>query len=294
ERDTRADHTFSSGEPGFTWPNERLEPIAAQLPRRAVYGQRARDVKIRLRHERLGTKVPVRPLPQELLGSHSDEPDSRAARVFARIEERREELRGARVQRVRARDFPAGRVRASQRPEVREPDGDRDSPAGAEALPLESREDLACQSPNPLQDEVGVERVHLEGLLLADRFRLPVVRDDAVGEPARLGVEILAPAAEPLDELADLEPTKVADGTDVPLVQLRLGLGADPGDDADAHRIEKRLNLVGRDHRLATGLADVRGCLRHELVGAEADRAREPLAFGDLALERARALHTAF
>src|SRR5262245_52868781 len=105
-------------------------------------------------------------------------------------------------------------MRARQRPEVSEAHGDRDGPAGAKALALEPREGLARQPAHALEDEGGVQRVHLERLLLADRLRLPLVRDGAVGKTAGLRVEILAPAAEPLRQLSHLDGGEVADGAD--------------------------------------------------------------------------------
>src|SRR5262249_9499311 len=121
-------------------------------------------------------------------------------------------------------------------------------------------------------------------------LRLPLVGDDAVGEPARLGVKIVAPAAEPLVEPSSVEGTQVLDHADAVLVELRLGLRADAGNDADAHRSEKGLDFVRRHDGQAVGLLEVRGDLRHELVGAQTDRAPDTLAFDDLALERPRAL----
>jgi len=59
-------------------------------------------------------------------------------------------------------------------------------------------------------------------------------------------VEILAPAAEPVGELTELEPAQVTDGANAPLVQLGLRLGADAGDDADAQRIEEGLDVLER------------------------------------------------
>src|SRR5262250_3996145 len=105
-----------------------------------------------------------RVLPQELLRSDPDQSDFRPARVFPSVEERREELRRTGVECPCARDVLAGRVGAGQGPEVREANGDRDGPARAKALALESRKHLVRQRVDTLKDELHVERVHLEGL----------------------------------------------------------------------------------------------------------------------------------
>jgi hypothetical protein len=110
------------------------------------------------------------------------------------------------------------------------------------------------------------------------------------GEAARLGLEIFAPAAEPLGELSALELAKVAHGADATLVQLGLGLRPDARDDTDDHRIEERLDVLWPDDREAVGLLEVRRDLGDELVRAQAHGARESLALGDFALERLHAL----
>src|SRR5207245_7594301 len=102
------------------------------------------------------------------------------------------------------------RVGAGQRAEVGEADGDGDGAKRAKALAPEAHEDLAGEGPNALEDEGRIQRVHLERLLLADRLRLPLVGDEAIGEPVGPGVEGLAPAAKPLRELSDLESAQVA------------------------------------------------------------------------------------
>src|SRR5512132_3059365 len=176
---------------------------------------------------------------KKLFGPHTDEADLRSSRVLPLIEKRLQQLDGGSGQRRLARHGLPRRVRAGHRAKMREAHGDGDGAEGAEALASHPREDLAGQRPHALRDEGGVERVHLEGLLLADRFRLPLVGDRAVRESARLGVEILAPAAEPFGELVTLERAEVANGANAPPIELGLRLRADAGDDANAQRVEE-------------------------------------------------------
>ena len=103
-------------------------------------------------------------------------------------------------------------------------------------------------------------------------------------------MEIPAPAAEPVDELERLDAAQVTDGANTPLVEQTLRLGTDARNDPDGQRIEELLGLRRPDDRQAIGLLEVGGYLRDELVGPDADRAREPLATVDLALERPRVL----
>src|SRR5207237_9922096 len=119
-----------------------------------------------------------------------------------------------------ARHLLARCVGSGQRPEVGKADGDGDRAKRPKALAREAYEDLAGEGPHALEDEDLVQRVHLERLLLADRLRLPLVGDGALGEPVRLGVEVLAAAAAPLRELGDLESAQVAARATVPLVAL--------------------------------------------------------------------------
>src|SRR5437899_7391362 len=136
----------------------------------------------------------------ELLRPNPDQPNLPQPGILAMIQERQQQPHRFGVQRVGARQGLGRRVGAVARPEVGEPHGHRDTAKGPESLAIDTREDTLDQLLGPLEDEVGVERIDLERLLLADRFRLPLVRDRALGQAARFVREVLASPPEPLDE----------------------------------------------------------------------------------------------
>src|SRR3989442_1253755 len=179
----------------------------------------------------------------ELLRANPDQPELLLPGILAVVEERQQEPDRSGVEGVLARQVRARGWGPGGRPEVREAPGPGDGPEGAEPLAIETGEDVPRQLPYALEDERGVERIDLERLLLPDGLRLPLVRDRTVGDAPCLGLENLAPAAEPVDELERLDAAQVTDGANTPLVGQTLRLGTDARNDPDGQRTEELLGL---------------------------------------------------
>src|SRR5204863_4390697 len=95
--------------------------------------------------------------------------------------------------------------------EVRKAHGHGDGAKRLKPRAAASLEHALREMAGALQDDARLERVVLEGLLLADRLRFPLVRHRAVGDAARLAVKRLAPLAEPLDQALRVDRAKIAD-----------------------------------------------------------------------------------
>ena len=171
----------------------------------------------------------------------------RAPWVLARVEERQEQIVGLRLERVRARDRRLRRPRAGQGHEVLEAHGDGHRAEAAEAVGPQALEHPGGQRPRPLRMTVRVERVALEGLLLADRLALPLVGDGArrrCRAPAR--ADPRPPLAEPLGELGPLGGAQLGDRPDSPLLEVGLALGADAREPPDGSGSRNPWTASGR------------------------------------------------
>ena len=177
---------------------------------------------------------------------------------------------------------------AADRHESREADGHRHRAERLKPFGDEPPKYLTGELHAAPLDEGGVEGVLLEGLLLAYRFALPLVRHGIVGVSPHLLVQLLARLSEPFPELRELDAAELGHGPDALLLKNSLRLWPDPWDDPDPQPVQESLHLVGPHHGQTVRLPEVRRDLRHELVRSDADRAGQSLALEDRSLQRPR------
>src|SRR5712691_1752205 len=160
--------------------------------------------------------------PHELRRTHPDQPDLLLRRVLAVVQEGQQQADGSGVEGLRGDQGLPGGVRPREGRKVREAHRHGDGPERRDPLTAETLKNASGELLRALENERRVEGVVLERLLLADGLRLPLVRHRALRDPPRLGVEVLTPAAEPVDELEEPEVAELTDGVNAAIVEQQL------------------------------------------------------------------------